>query len=99
MNTGRNGFSQAMDFLPTHELDKCVHRYAGNYRVRDFSCRDQFLCMAFAQLSYRESLRDIAICLNALQPRLYHAGFRGGVSKSTLADANRSRDWRVYQGF
>ena len=99
MYTGQVLFSQLMDFLPRREFDQCVQHYRGNYRVRDFSCRDQFLCMAFAQLTYRESLRDIAICLNALQPRLYHAGFRGGVSKSTLADANRSRDWRIYADF
>jgi len=99
MNTGRTVFSQAMDFLPTHELDKCVHRYAGNYRIRDFSCRDQFLCMAFAQLTYRDSLRDIETCLRAMGPKLYHAGLRSSVSRSTLADANEHRDWRIYADF
>jgi len=88
-----------MDFLPRHEFNACVRRYRGNVRVREFSCRDQFLAMAFAQLTYRESLRDIETCLHALQPKLYHAGFRGKVSKSTLADANKRRDWRIWADF
>jgi hypothetical protein len=92
-------FSQLMEFLPRHEFNKCVKRYQGNHRVNSFSCRDQFLCMAFAQLTYRESLRDIETCLRALQPKLYHAGLRGAISKSTLADANRRRDWRIYADF
>jgi IS4 transposase len=92
-------FAQLMDFLPRHEFNKCVKRYRGNHRVNSFSCRDQFFCMAFAQLTYRESLRDIATCLRALQPKLYHAGLRGAISKSTLADANRQRDWRIYADF
>jgi transposase len=99
MYSGQVVFSQLMDFLPRHEFNACVRRYRGNARVRDFSCRDQFLAMAFAQLTYRESLRDIETCLNALQPKLYHAGFRGKVSRSTLADANRRRDWRIYADF
>ncbi len=99
MHSGRIIFSQLMSFLPKHEFNKCVHRYRGEYHIRSFSCFDQFLCMAFAQLTYRESLRDIEICLRALQPKLYHAGVRGKVSRSTLADANEKRDWRIYADF
>ena len=96
MYTGQMVFSQLMDFLLKHEFDKCVRRYQGNYRVRKFTSLDQFLCMAFAQLTYRESLRDIETCLRAVEPKLYHAGIRGHVSRSTLADANETRDWRIY---
>jgi len=96
MNTGRLIFSQVMDYLPTHEFNCCVERYRGNYRARWFRCRDQFLCMAFAQLSYRESLRDIETCLRSRGRQLYHAGIRGRVSRSTLADANENRDWRIW---
>ena len=92
-------FSQLIDFLPKHEFDRCVARYHGNRRIRHFSCFDQFLCMAFAQLTYRESLRDIEICLHALHKKLYHAGFRGVIARSTLADANEHRDWRIYADF
>jgi len=99
MHAGRIIFSQIMDFIPLHEFHKCVRRYQGQHRVRRFSCYDQFLCMAFAQLTYRESLRDIEICLRAMQPKLYHAGFRGKASRSTLADANEKRDWRIYADF
>lgn len=99
MNTGRIVFSQIMDFLPLREFRKCVKRYRGNYKVQKFSCMDQFLCMAFAQLTYRESLRDIEACLRAMQSKLYHMGIRGRVSKSTLADANENRDWRIYADF
>jgi transposase len=99
MNSGRIIFPQLMSFLPEREFSKCVHRYRGEYRIRTFSCFDQFLCMAFAQLTYRESLRDIEICLRAMQPKLYHAGIRGKVSRSTLADANEKRDWRIYADF
>ena len=99
MYTGQIIFSQLMDFLPKHEFDKCVRRYQGNYRVRKFSCLDQFRCMAFAQLTYRESLRDIETCLRAVQPKLYHVGIRGKVSRSTLTDANETRDWRIYADF
>jgi hypothetical protein len=99
MHSGRTIFSQLMDFLPRHEFNKCVRQYQGHYRIRTFSCFDQFLCMAFAQLTYRESLRDIETCLRALQPKLYHAGIRGHVSRSTLADANKKRDWRIYADF
>jgi len=99
MHSGRIIFSQLMSFFPRYEFNKCVRRYQGEYRIRNFSCFDQFLCMAFAQLTYRESLRDIEICLRAMQSRLYHAGFRGKVSRSTLADANEKRDWRIYADF
>jgi len=99
MNTGRTVFSQIMDFLPLRDLRKCIKRYRGNYKVQKFSCMDQFLCMAFAQLTYRESLRDIEACLRAMQSKLYHMGIRSRVSKSTLADANENRDWRIYADF
>jgi hypothetical protein len=96
MNSGRSVFSQLMDFLPMYEFHKCVERYTGNYKVQSFSCWDQYLCMAFAQLTYRESLRDIQACLRASEPKLYHMGFRGRVSRNTLANANQNRDWRIY---
>jgi hypothetical protein len=96
MHKGRIILAQLFDHFPKHEFDKCVQRYGGNRHVHGFSCFDQFLSMAFAQLTARESLRDIATCLLALAPKLYHAGFRGKVSRSTLADANESRDWRIY---
>jgi hypothetical protein len=99
MHSGKLVFAQLMEFLPRHEFDKCVRRYRGNFRTRGFSCRDQFLAMAFAQLTYRESLRDIETCLRSVQPKLYHMGFRGRISRSTLADANRNRDWRIYADF
>lgn len=99
MHQGRNVFAQLMDYLPRHEFNRCLRRYQGNYRVRKFSCLDQFLCMAFAQLTYRESLRDLETCLRVLHPKLYHAGFRGKISRSTLADANEHRDWRIYADF
>jgi len=99
MNTGRTVFAQLMDFLPKHQFTLCVRRHAGDRRTRSFSCFDQFLCMAFAQLTYRESLRDIETCLRAMRSKLYHAGFRGHVSRSTIADANESRDWCIYADF
>ena len=99
MNTGRTVFSQIMDFLPLYEFRKCVKRYRGNYKVKSFSCLDQFLCMAFAQLTYRESLRDIEVCLRSMQNKLYHMGIRGGVSRNNLAHANERRDWRIYADF
>jgi transposase len=99
MHSGRIIFSQILDSLPRYEFNKCVQRYQGNYRTRKFSCYDQFLCMAFAQLTYRESLRDIETCLRSLQPKLYHAGIRGLISRSTLAEANENRDWRIYADF
>jgi hypothetical protein len=99
MNLGRTVFSQLVDFLPTYQFQICVDRYQGNRYVKDFSCWDQFLCLAFAQLTYRESLRDIEACLRAQQPKLYHMGFRGRVSRNTLAHANEHRDWRIYADF
>lgn len=92
-------FSQLMDFFPKHEFSNCVERYNGNRKASTFTCLDQFMAMAFAQLTGRESLRDIEICLRSLKPRLYHAGIRGNISRSTLADANQKRDWRIYQDF
>jgi hypothetical protein len=99
MPEGRTVFAQLMDVVPRRAFERCVRRYGGNHRVRAFSCYDQFLCLAFAQLTYRDSLRDIETCLRALQPKLYHAGLRGRVSRSTLADANETRDWRIYADF
>jgi hypothetical protein len=99
MHTGRTVFAQVMDFVPLREFHQCVARYEGEYKVRDFSCLDQFLCLAFAQVTYRESLRDIETCLRAMQPRLYHMGIRARVARSTLADANEKRDWRIYADF
>lgn len=99
MHSGSFLFAQLMEFLPRHDFNACVRRYRGDRRLRGFSCRDQFLCLAFAQLTYRESLRDIETCLRALEPKLYHAGFRGHVSRSTLADAGRAHDWRIYADF
>src|SRR5207244_10246469 len=92
-------FSQMIEHLPNKEFQKCVVRYHGSYYLKNFSCWDQFLAMAFAQLTYRESLRDIEACLRSLQSKLYHMGFRGRVFRSTLADANESRDWRIYADF
>jgi hypothetical protein len=88
-----------MDFLPIKKFRHCVDRYNGNFRIRSFTCFDQFLCMAFAQLTYRESLRDIECCLRAMKGKLYHMGIRGKVSRSTIADANENRDWRIYCDF
>jgi len=88
-----------MDHLPRYEFQKCVSRYRGDYYQKSFSCWDQFLAMAFAQLTYRESLRDIEACLRSMSGKLYHMGFRGNVARSTLADANESRDWRIYADF
>ena len=99
MNLGRTVFAQLISFLPDREFRRCVSRYDGDCRWRGFSCWDQFLCMAFAQLSYRESLRDIEACLRSLGAKLYHMGFRSQVARSTLADANESRDWRIYADF
>lgn len=99
MYSGKMVFSQVMDFLPFYEFNKCVQRYKGNKRIKSFTCLDQFLCMAFAQLTFRESLRDIEACLRSLKNKLYHIGIRGKVSRSTLADANNTRDWRIYADF
>jgi transposase len=99
MNEGRTVFSQLMDFLPLHRFRQCVERYGGNYKIQSFTGLDQFLCLAFAQLTFRESLRDIEACLRAQQPKLYHMGFRGQVSRSNLAYANEHRDWRIFAEF
>ena len=99
MNSGKTIFAQLMDFLPTYEFNQCVKRYHGNYKIKSFSCWDQFLCMAFAQLTYRESLRDIQACLRSAQRKTYHMGIRGKVSRNTLAHANQVRDWRIYADF
>jgi hypothetical protein len=99
MHVGRIVFAQLMGILPPYEFQKCVARYGGNYKFRSFSCLDQFLCLAFAQLTFRESLRDIEACLRSVQSKLYHMGFRGKVSRSTLADANEAHDWRIYADF
>ena len=99
MNYGKIIFAQLMDFLSSYEFHQCVLRYNGNYKIKSFSCWDQFLCMAFAQLTYRESLRDIQACLRAAQTKLYHLGIRGKVSRNTLANANQVRHWRIYADF
>jgi len=99
VNQGQTIFSQVIDFLPWKKFRQCVNRYNGDYRISSFTCYNQFLCMAFAQLTYRESLRDIECCLRAMREKLYHMGIRGKVSRSTLADANEVRDWRIYSDF
>jgi len=99
MNSGRTIFAQLMDLLPLTEFRRCVDRYHGDYKVQSFSCLDQFLSLAFAQLTYRESLRDIETCLRAHQSQLYHMGFRGTISRNPLANANQQRDWRIYADF
>ena len=99
MNQGNTIFAQVLDFLPKRQFRRCVARYQGNHRIRSFTCSDQFLCMAFAQLTYRDSLRDIECCLRAMKDKLYHMGIRGKISRSTLADANEKRDWRIYRDF
>jgi len=99
VNSGKTIFSQLMDFLPSHDFRRCVDRYNGNYKLQSFSCWDQFLCMAFAQLTYRESLRDIEACLRSAGTKLYHMGIRSRVSRNTLANANQVRDWRIYADF
>ena len=99
MNQGQTVFAQVIAFLSHNEFYRCVQRYNGDRGVREFSCWNQFLTMAFAQLTYRESLRDIEICLRAMRSKLYHTGIRGRVSRSTLADANETRDWRIYSDF
>jgi len=99
MNQGKLVFAQITEHLPLTTFRRCVARYAGAYKVKNFSCLDQYLSMAFAQLSYRESLRDIEACLRAQQQKLYHMGIKSRVSRSTLADANESRDWRIYADF
>lgn len=99
MNHGKLVFAQLIDFVPIKKFRKCVKRYGGDHRVRNFTCWDQFLCMAFAQLTYRESLRDIEVCLRTKGKKLYHLGIRGTVARTTLARANDRRDWRIYQDF
>jgi len=99
LNQGRTVFAQLISFVSHNEFNRCVARYGGNKNVRSFSCWDQFLTMAFAQLTYRESLRDIEVCLAAQRQKLYHAGFSGPVKRATLADANEKRDWRIYRDF
>jgi hypothetical protein len=99
MDSDTTIFTQLMEFIPQYDFRKCVERYNGNYKVKSFSCWDQFLCMAFAQLTYRESLRDIEACLRMAKPKLYHMGIRGKVSRNTLAHANQVRDWRIYADF
>ena len=99
MHAGRLILAQVTDFLPMHEFRRCVDRYRGDYRTRRFSCLDQFLCMLFAQLTYRESLRDIETCLRSKHSGLYHAGFRGVAARNTLAKANENRDWRIWADF
>lgn len=99
MNVGRSVFAQLIAFLPDREFRRCVARYNGDRRLRAFSCWDQFLCMAFAQLTFREGLRDIEACLRSSPSRLYHLGIRGKVSRSTLADANEKHDWRIFADF
>src|ERR1039458_3727399 len=99
MNLGRTVFSQITEHLPTYEFQKCVDRYRGDSHFRGFSCLDQYLAMAFAQLTYRESLRDIEACLRSVGGKLYHMGLRGKISRTTLADANESHDWRIFADF
>jgi len=96
MFTGRLVFSQVMDFMPLPVFRRCVAKYQGDFKVRKFSCLDQYLCMAFAQITYRESLRDTVTCLRSQSNKLYHMGIRGNVRRSTIADANELRDWRIY---
>ena len=99
MHSGKPIFAQLMEFLPDYEFRKCVERYNGNRKIKSFSCSDQFRCMAFARLTYRESLRDIQACLRAARQKLYHMGIRGKVSRNTLANANQVRNWRIYADF
>jgi hypothetical protein len=96
MHSGKFVLAQLLDWIHPQQFQRCVARYGGDYKVRSFSCWDQFLCLAFAQLTYRESLRDIEACLRSRRPQLYHLGLRGEVARSTLAEANESRDWRIY---
>lgn len=99
MNTSPTVFSQIMNHLPLHEFRKCVRKYRGDYKIKNFSCLDQFLSLAFAQLTYRESLRDIEVCLRSQKSKLYHMGIRSQISRNTLANANNQRDWRLYADF
>ena len=96
MYSGKLVFAQVMDHLPMHTFRQAVRRYGGDRYVKSFPCHSQFLCMAFAQLTYRESLRDIEVCMRAQRRKLYHLGIRNTVSRNTLANANKQRDWRIY---
>lgn len=99
MNIGKAVLAQIMDFVSKYEFNKCVDKYNGNHKVKTFTCWEQFIVMSFAQLTYRESLRDIEACLQAISDKLYHCGVKSKVAKSTLADANESRDWCIYADF
>src|SRR6266516_4713751 len=99
MNTGRTVFSQLIEFLAHQQFQKCVARYGGGRYLKNLSCWDQYLAMAFAQLTYRESLRDIEACLGSIGGKLYHMGFRGKIARSNLADANEAHDWRYLRRF
>jgi hypothetical protein len=99
MHIGKLVFAQVMDHLPMQTFRRCVTRYDGNHKIKSFSCLDQFLCMGFAQLTYRESLRDIEACLRAQRDKRYHMGIRGGISRNNLSNANKVRDWRIYADF
>ena len=99
MNEGRTVFAQLLDFLPKYEFDKCVARYHGNFRIRKMPTYEQFLVLAFAQLTWRESLRDIETCLASFGPKLYHAGIRQPTARNTSAVANEKRDWRIFADF
>jgi Domain of unknown function (DUF4372)/Transposase DDE domain len=96
MNTGKIVFSQVIDHIPMHIFRDCVQRYQGNFKIKHFTCLDQYLCMAFAQITFRESLRDIEACLRSQKNKLYHMGIRGPISRNTLSNANKIRDWRIY---
>ena len=99
MHEGKTVFSQLMEFLPLKAFHRCVKKYNGEYKVKSFSCLDQFYCMAFAQLTFHDSLRDIEACLRSQKRILYHMGFRSVVARNTLANANEKRDWRIYAEF
>ena len=99
MNVGKTVLAQIMDFVSTYEFEKCVDKYNGNYNVKSFTCWEQFIVMCFAQLTYRESLRDIEVCLKSISNKLYHCGVKNKIAKSTLADANERRYWRIYSNF
>ena len=99
MYSGKTVIAQLLDFLPKRRFDGLVKKYKGNHRTRKFSCWDQFLCMAFAQLTYRNSIRDVEACLNAQPKKLYHMGIKGNPSKNNIAEANQNRDWRIYAEF
>ena len=99
MNQGKYVFAQIFEFVSHNDFDKCVDKYNGNYKTKHFSCWKQFLCMAFGQLTHRESLSDTVLCIKANSKKLYHLGIGGAISKSTLSKANENRDWRIYQDF